>query len=173
MAQNFQDALDKAFPADKPASSGAAPSGGNSRVSAFVRDVGPIAERIGSEIGVDPKILIGQWGLETGWGKSVIPGTNNYGNIKDFRGSGVVARDNMNGSVDKYRAFASPEEFGDHFAGLVSRKYQYDSTIEKAEKEVEQMKQEVEQMKQEAQQRGTASYTTTYSLVFRHAGPLD
>lgn len=118
---NFQDALDRAFPADKPASS---PSGSaNSNVSAFVRDVGPIAERVGAEIGVDPSILIGQWGLETRWGKSVIPGTNNYGNIKDFRGSGVVARDNMNGSVDKYRAFKTGEEFADHFVGLLTRKY--------------------------------------------------
>lgn len=118
---NFQDALDRAFPSDKPAAS---PSGSaNSNVSAFVRDVGPIAERVGAEIGVDPSILIGQWGLETRWGKSVIPGTNNYGNIKDFRGSGVTARDNMNGSVDKYRAFKTGEEFADHFVGLLTRKY--------------------------------------------------
>ncbi|MGL4260690.1 MAG: glucosaminidase domain-containing protein, partial [Afipia sp.] len=118
---NFQDALDRAFPADKPASS---PSGSaNNNVSAFVREVGPIAERVGADIGVDPSILIGQWGLETRWGKSVIPGTNNYGNIKDFRGSGVVARDNMNGSVDKYRAFKTGEEFADHFVDLLTRKY--------------------------------------------------
>ena len=33
----------------------------------------------GQELGVDPGLIISQWGLETGWGKSIIPGTNNLG----------------------------------------------------------------------------------------------
>lgn len=37
--------------------------------------------------------------------------------------SGVTARDNATGSIDQYRTFASPEDFADHFTGLVSRKY--------------------------------------------------
>lgn len=89
----------------------------------FAAQYAPIAKAAGDRLGVDPHILLGQWGLETGWGKSVIPGTNNLGNIKDFTGGGVGAIDNMTGSNDKYRAFDSPEEFADHYAGLIERKY--------------------------------------------------
>jgi flagellum-specific peptidoglycan hydrolase FlgJ len=83
----------------------------------------PVAERIGKAIGVDPKIVLGQLGLETGWGKSIIPGTNNLGNIKDFAGGGVGATDNMTGSKDKYRAYESPEAFADDYVSLIQRKY--------------------------------------------------
>ena len=114
---NLASQIKNAFPpvSEKPAAS----SGANDRVASFARNMAPIAERVSAETGVDPAFLIGQWGLETGWGKSVIPGTNNFGNIKDFRGSGVTARDNMNGSVDKYRAYESPEDFAGHFAQLL------------------------------------------------------
>lgn len=90
---------------------------------AFVRQYAPLAERVGRQIGVSPDALLGQWGLETGWGKSVIPGTNNLGNIKDFSGAGPKARDNMTGSTDAYRQYANPEAFGDDFVGLIGRRY--------------------------------------------------
>lgn len=89
----------------------------------FAKVYGPAAERAGKALGVEPSMLLGQWGLETGWGKSVIPGTNNLGNIKDFAGGGVAATDNMTGSKDKYRAYDSPEAFADDFASLIQRKY--------------------------------------------------
>lgn len=84
---------------------------------------GSAAEKAGKALGVDPSVLLGQWGLETGWGKSVVPGTNNLGNIKDFGGGGVAATDNMTGSKDKYRAYDSPEAFADDFTSLIQRKY--------------------------------------------------
>lgn len=89
----------------------------------FAKVYGPVAERISAKIGVDPKIILGQLGLETGWGKSIIPGTNNLGNIKDFSGAGTSAVDNMTGSKDKYRSYESPEAFADDFASLLQRKY--------------------------------------------------
>lgn len=63
----------------------------------FKRQYGALADQVGRALGVDPNVLIGQWGLETGWGKSVIPGTHNLGNIKDFSGAGTAATDNMTG----------------------------------------------------------------------------
>lgn len=87
----------------------------------FVQQYGALADTVGGQLGVDPAILLGQWGLETGWGRSVIPGTNNLGNIK---GPGVAAVDNMTGSNDEYRAYATPEQFGEDFAGLLGRRYQ-------------------------------------------------
>lgn len=89
----------------------------------FAARYGAAAEKAGKALGVDPAILLGQWGLETGWGRSVIPGTNNLGNIKDFSGSGVAATDNMTGSRDKYRQYESPDAFADDFVSLIQRKY--------------------------------------------------
>lgn len=89
----------------------------------FAQQYGPVAASVGQRLGVDPTVLLGQWGLETGWGKSVIPGTHNLGNIKDFSGGGVTAKDNMTGSMDGYQKFDSPQAFGDHFSGLIERKY--------------------------------------------------
>ncbi len=98
-------------------------SGGNDRVNQFVTTYRPIAERIGQEIGVSPDILLAKFGNETGWGKSIIPGTNNLGNIKAPSGNGVVATDNMTGSRDAYRRFESPEQFADYYADFIKRSY--------------------------------------------------
>jgi hypothetical protein len=97
----------------------------SSKVHDFIAKYGAAAEIAAGKLGVDPKVLLGQWGLETGWGKSIIPGTNNLGNIKDFskKGTGVSAKDNMNGSVDNYKAYDSPESFANDYASLIARKY--------------------------------------------------
>jgi len=42
----------------------------------FVRTLYPIAKQAADEIGVDPKVLLAQAALETGWGKHVIEGNN-------------------------------------------------------------------------------------------------
>ncbi|WP_161793195.1 glucosaminidase domain-containing protein [Bordetella avium] len=89
----------------------------------FARLYGPAAARAGQALGVDPAVLLGQFGLETGWGKSIVPGTNNLGNIKDFRGGGVPAVDNMTGSRDSYRKYESPDAFFDDYVDLIQRKY--------------------------------------------------
>lgn len=90
---------------------------------AFVATYGPIAEKIGAEIGVDPKILLAQFGHETGWGKSVIPGTYNLGNIKDPSGKGVRAKDKVEGSNDAYLKFDSPETFASYYSDFIKRMY--------------------------------------------------
>lgn len=92
-------------------------------VEGFIKMYAPVAERVAAQTGNDPSLYLAQWGLETGWGKSIIPGTNNLGNIKDFSGSGVAARDNMTGSKDNYRKYETPLAFADDFAGLLGRKY--------------------------------------------------
>lgn len=104
---------------DAPAAASAAGSG----PAAFAAKYGAAAAKAGAALGVDSRAILGQWGLETGWGKSVIPGTNNLGNIKDFSGSGVSAKDNMTGSVDKYRSYASADAFADDYVSLIKRKY--------------------------------------------------
>lgn len=106
--------------ADFAARAAASPT---SNSTEFAAKYGPAAQRAAAALGVDPKVLLGQWGLETGWGRSVIPGTNNLGNIKSFGGDGVSARDNMTGSVDKYRSYSSPEAFADDYVSLIKRRY--------------------------------------------------
>lgn len=91
--------------------------------AAFVQEYGPIAERIGNEIGVDPKIILAQFGQETGWGKSVIPGTYNLGNIKDPSGKGQRAYDKREKSNDAYLRFEDPEVFADYYVDFIKRMY--------------------------------------------------
>jgi hypothetical protein len=89
-------------------------------IQGFIQQYAPVAASVSQRIGVAPDVLLGQWGLETGWGKSVVPGTNNLGNIK---GPGVAATDNQTGSNDQYRAYANPQAFGNDFANLISSNY--------------------------------------------------
>lgn len=41
-----------------------------------------MAVRISEALGVNPEVILSQFSAETGWGKSVVPDTNNLGNIK-------------------------------------------------------------------------------------------
>lgn len=89
----------------------------------FVQQNYAAAKEVGDQLGVDPKQILGHWALETGWGKSVIPGTNNLGNIKDFSGGGVRAYDAVEKSNDAYRQYKTTSDFAKDYAGLLSRKY--------------------------------------------------
>ncbi len=48
----------------------------------FVQAIWPYAKQAASILGLDPKLLVAQAVLETGWGQSIIKGTNNLFNIK-------------------------------------------------------------------------------------------
>ena len=80
-----------------------------------------VAERTAKRLGTSPTTLLAMWALETGWGKSIVPGTNNLGNIKDFSGKGVSAVDNATGSTDRYKKFATVDAFADEFAAKIER----------------------------------------------------
>ena len=90
---------------------------------AFAEKYHDAAVRAGAQLGVDPSIIISQWGLETGWGKSIIPGTNNLGNIKDFSGKGVSAYDKAEKSTSKYKKYNSTDDFADDYVNLIKRKF--------------------------------------------------
>ena len=90
--------------------------------NAFIQEYGPIAERIGSQLNVDPRIILAQFGMETGWGKSIVPGTYNLGNIKSA-GKGVEATDNVTKSKDRYLKFEDPEVFADYYAAYMKRQF--------------------------------------------------
>lgn len=96
-----------------------------SNPTAFANFYGPVADHVSQKTGIDSNTILGQWGLETGWGKSVIPGTNNLGNIKSTAasGPGVAATDNQLGTSDQYQKFASPSDFADAYTNLLTNKY--------------------------------------------------
>ena len=89
-------------------------------IRAFAAQYGPLAAAQAQRLGTDPVNVLAQWGLETGYGKSVIPGTNNLGNIK---GAGVSAVDNQLGTTDSYRAYASPAAGAAGYGDLLARNY--------------------------------------------------
>src|SRR6185437_3371814 len=93
--------------------------------TSFANFYGPVADQVSQQTGIDSNTILGQWGLETGWGKSVIPGTNNLGNIKNKVGQtgGVQATDNQTGSKDSYQQFASPQDFGNAYTQLLQNNY--------------------------------------------------
>jgi len=90
--------------------------------NAFIQEYTPIAERIGQQLNVDPRILLAQFGMETGWGSSIVPGTYNLGNIKSA-GKGVEATDNATKSKDRYLKFEDPNVFADYYAQYIKRQF--------------------------------------------------
>jgi len=87
---------------------------------AFRQTYGAAAEKVSKALGVDPNVILGQWGHETGWGKYVVPGTNNLGNIK---GQGVKAKDNQTGSTDSYAKYSTPDDFANAYIKLIKTNY--------------------------------------------------
>lgn len=89
----------------------------------FINYYKPLAAAVGAELGVATDTILAQWGLETGWGKSIIPGTNNLGNIKDPTGKGTRAYDRAEGSNDAYAKYNSLSEFGQAYVDLIKRNF--------------------------------------------------
>ncbi|THB70700.1 MAG: flagellar assembly peptidoglycan hydrolase FlgJ [Gammaproteobacteria bacterium] len=101
----------------------------------FVKELLPQAKKAAEELGVDPKVLVAQAALETGWGKHVIHQDNgdkgfNFFGIKSHRDwngdavkvptlefeSGVAKR-----KVDSFRVYESAEQsFSDYIDFLKS-----------------------------------------------------
>ncbi|EPJ46653.1 MAG: hypothetical protein OFPII_19110 [Osedax symbiont Rs1] len=112
----------------------------------FVDKLMPLAEKIATELGVNPKVLLAQAALETGWGKHMVRGNAgensfNLFNIKagrswggEFKAAntlefkdGVMARE-----VAKFRAYASYEESFEDYVNLLKNSPRYKEAIENA-----------------------------------------
>ena len=88
----------------------------------FVKVYGPIADQVSKEIGVDPRVIIGKWGMETGWGTGII-GEHNLGNVKDPSGKGKRAVDKKENSNDAYLSFEDPQGWGRYYSDFIKRGY--------------------------------------------------
>jgi hypothetical protein len=96
--------------------------GGLTDKQEFAMQYKDVAEKVGKELGVDPGILISQWGLETAWGTKTV-GQYNLGNIKDVTGKGPKAYDKMEKSRDSYKTYDSPDAFAADYTALIKRNF--------------------------------------------------
>ncbi|MBQ0783599.1 MAG: flagellar assembly peptidoglycan hydrolase FlgJ [Amphritea sp.] len=112
----------------------------------FVQTLLPLAETVAAELGVDPKVLLAQSALETGWGRYLIQrpeggSSHNLFNIKaDSRWSGdhasVGTVEFRDGVAQKersaFRVYDSYEESFRDYAEFLSNSPRYQQALEQA-----------------------------------------
>lgn len=89
----------------------------------FLADTRPYAVRVARALGTTPEIIQARWAAETGWGRRILPGTFNLGNITDFRKGADVHWAIDNGNRRPFRKFASFDDYATHEIGLLQRRY--------------------------------------------------
>ena len=108
----------------------------------FIATMMPMAEKAARRLGVEPRYLVAQAALETGWGKSMIrqkDGSNSHNlfGIKatNWSGEPAMARttEYLNGravkQVEGFRAYASFEQSFDDFVSLLQKSERYQSAV--------------------------------------------
>jgi flagellar protein FlgJ len=109
----------------------------------FVRDVWPHAEQAAVRLGVDPKALVAQAALETGWGQKLIrdrdgvSGNNLFGIKADQRWDGeklTVTTLEYDGGIarrqhDQFRAYPNLRESFEDYVGFLKDNPRYDEAI--------------------------------------------
>lgn len=98
----------------------------------FIKEYWGVASIISKKLNVPVDAVLAQFAQETGWGKSVIKGTNNLGNIKagsSWGGKTVKAYDKVEKSNDAYRVYDTPEEFAEDYIKLIGGSNRYKNVI--------------------------------------------
>ena len=108
----------------------------------FIATMMPMAEKAARRLGVEPRYLVAQAALETGWGKSMIrqkDGSNSHNlfGIKatNWSGESAMARttEYVNGravkQVEGFRAYASFEQSFDDLVSLLQNSDRYQSAV--------------------------------------------
>lgn len=112
-------------------------------ITSFVDQLMPLAQKAASKIGLDPKILIAQAALETGWGKHVIhatdgtPSFNLFGikNSRTWAGESVrintleVESGEFVKRKEDFRAYSSFENSFDDFIEFISENPRYEKAM--------------------------------------------
>lgn len=113
---------------------------------AFVEYLLPVAEKFASELGVDPKVLLAQSALETGWGQKMIRGANGEASFNLFgikastswqgervNVSTLEFRDGaMHREVASFRAYNSYEESFADYVQLMKNQPRYAAALQQA-----------------------------------------
>lgn len=125
-----------------PAKADAAAGTANARIEAFVAKVWPHAQKVGRELGVDPRAIVAQTALETGWGRSTIAANgqvaNNYFGIKatgGWRGERVAtstqeySQGGFRTERAAFRAYDGVEQSFNDYAALLKRSPRYAAAL--------------------------------------------
>ena len=113
-------------------------------ISSFVEQLMPLAQKAASKIGLDPKILLAQAALETGWGKHIIhdstgkPSFNLFGikDSKSWNGESVkintleVESGELVKRKEGFRSYSSFESSFDDFISSISENPRYEKAME-------------------------------------------
>lgn len=144
---------------------------------AFVEALLPIAERMAGELGVDPKVLVAQAALETGWGKYVIKesdGSSSYNlfNIKAGRSwegdrAQVSTLEYRDGIAQKeradFRSYGSYQESFTDYVNFLKNSTRYQQALNVADSPLQYL--------QELQQAGYATdpaYADKINSIFEN-----
>lgn len=115
--------------------------GGAQGPEAFVERIWPHAQRAAAELGVDPKVIVAQAALETGWGRRPIGGSGNDANnlfgIKATNWSGrsvaQSTREVYDGvetrEVARFRAYDSIEQSFQDYVALLKNSPRYADAV--------------------------------------------
>jgi flagellar protein FlgJ len=109
----------------------------------FINTIWPIAQKVGEEMGVEPKAIISQAVLETGWGKYIIHESNGknshnlFGIKSDNRWDGAAANvatlEYRNGVAKKevaaFRSYESYEHSLKDYANFVKNSSRYEDAV--------------------------------------------
>ena len=129
-----------AQPAPSPAAvtkpNKATPAGPYADKAAFVAAITPAAEAAAAKLNIDPKIIIAQSALETGWGKSVKG--NSYFGIKAHGSDKTVSFDTheedaaglMRKQKDSFRAYDNLDESVAGYADFIASNPRYKPMLE-------------------------------------------
>ncbi|MBP8185451.1 MAG: flagellar assembly peptidoglycan hydrolase FlgJ, partial [Pseudomonas sp.] len=111
----------------------------------FVATMLPMAQAAAEKIGVDPRYLVAQAALETGWGKSIIrqqdgSSSHNLFGIKaaDWQGESarVLTTEYVNGQPTKesasFRAYGSFEQSFNDYVSFLQNNQRYDNALDAA-----------------------------------------
>lgn len=113
----------------------------------FVRHLYPLAQQAAARIGIDPKLMLAQSALETGWGRFMVPredGSNSFnlfGIKADRRWGGdsaeVQTLEYRNGQPQQerwpFRAYDSFEQSMHDYVDFLTANPRYQQTLEKAD----------------------------------------
>jgi hypothetical protein len=100
----------------------------------FMRDITPHAQRVGAQLGIDPRLIIAQAIQETGWGKKVKG--NNYFGIKSHGKKGgqtIDTHEIINGKKvkikDNFRTYKDIGESVEDYGNFLVSNPRYDSVL--------------------------------------------
>ena len=103
------------------------------------KDLAKYAEKAGRALGVDPKLLLAQSALETGWGRSIVKnedGSNTYNmfNIRPGKSwtGGVSRVVSSGGEIGRFRSYNSYEESFNDYANFIRSNPRYSTALSNA-----------------------------------------